>query len=92
MKFSIKENDGRYNLAKGDELGDWIIKTPSTKHQDLPEDEYTAMKLASLAGVETPEIKLVELGKLDSLPQFNLPDEKLAFAIKRFDREGEKLS
>ncbi len=89
MKFSMKENDGRYNLPRGDVLGDWIIKTPSTKHKDLPVNEYTAMKLASLVGVYIPEIKLVELDKLDNLPQINLPDEKLAFAIKRFDRDDD---
>lgn len=88
MKFSMKEKDGRYNLSKGDVLGDWIIKTPSTKHKDVPLNEYTAMKLAALAGIEIPEIKLVELDKLDQLPQINLPDEKLAFAIKRFDRNN----
>jgi len=86
MKFSMKEKDGRYNLSKGDILGDWIIKTPSTKHKDVPLNEYTAMSLASLAGINIPEIKLVELDKLENLPQINLPDEKLAFAIKRFDR------
>lgn len=86
MKFSMKEKDGRYNLSKGDALGDWIIKTPSTKHKDVPLNEFTAMTLASEAGVNVPEIKLVELDKLDNLPQINLPDEKLAFAIKRFDR------
>ncbi len=90
MKFSMKEKDGRYNLTKGDELGDWIIKTPSTKHKNVPLNEYTAMTLASLAGVEIPEIKLVELDKLDNLPQINLPNEKLAFAIKRFDRDQNK--
>ena len=89
MKFSMKENDGRYNLSRGDELGDWIIKTPSTNHKDLPVNEYTAMKLASLAGVDIPEIKLVELDRLDNLPQINLPDENLAFAIKRFDRDDD---
>jgi len=89
MKFSMKEKDGRYNLSKGDALGDWIIKTPSTKHKDVPVNEYTAMSLASLIGVDIPEIKLVELNKLDNLPQINLPDEKLAFAIKRFDRNSE---
>ncbi|MEJ2419229.1 MAG: type II toxin-antitoxin system HipA family toxin [Exilibacterium sp.] len=89
MKFSMKEKDGRYNLSKGDELGDWIIKTPSTKHKHVPVNEYTAMKLAALIGVDIPEIKLVELDKLDNLPQINLPDEKLAFAIKRFDREND---
>ena len=87
MKFSMKEKDGRYNLSKGDVLGDWIIKTPSTKHKFVQLNEYTAMSLVGLVGVDIPEIKLVELDKLDNLPQINLPDEKKAFAIKRFDRE-----
>ena len=90
MKFSMKEKDGRYNLSKGNVLGDWIIKTPSTKHKLLALNEYTAMSLAGLVGVDIPEIKLVELDKLDNLPQINLPDEKQAFAIKRFDREDDK--
>ncbi len=88
MKFSMKEKEGRYNLAQGDTLGDWIIKTPSTQYEDVPVNEFTAMTLASLAGVDIPEIKLVELDKLDNLPQIKLPDEKLAFAIKRFDRNA----
>ncbi len=87
MKFSMKEKDGRYNLSKGDALGDWIIKTPSTKHKNVPLNEYTAMSLAAMIGVDIPEIKLVDLDKLDNLPQINLPDEQQAFAIKRFDRE-----
>ncbi|MDB2595862.1 type II toxin-antitoxin system HipA family toxin [Pseudomonadales bacterium] len=89
MKFSMKEKDGRYNLCKGNALGDWIIKTPSTKHKDVPLNEYTAMTLASLAGIEIPEIKLVDLNQLDNLPQINLPAEQQAFAIKRFDRSGD---
>jgi serine/threonine-protein kinase HipA len=92
MKFSMKQQDGRYNLSKGDTLGDWIIKTPSTKHKDVPVNEFTAMTLASMAGVEVPEIRLVEVDKLDNLPQINLPDEKMAFAIKRFDRnDGQRI-
>lgn len=89
MKFSMKQQDGRYNLSKGDALGDWIIKTPSTKHKDVPVNEFTAMTLASIVGVDVPEITLVELDKLDNLPPINLPDEKLAFAIKRFDRNND---
>jgi serine/threonine-protein kinase HipA len=89
MKFSMKEQDGRYSLSKGDALGDWIVKTPSTKYKDVPINEFTAMSLASMVGVAVPEIKLVELDKLDNLPPINLPNEKLAFAIKRFDRNNE---
>ena len=88
MKLSMKEKEGRYDLSKGDVLGDWIVKTPSTKHKNVPLNEYTAMSLAAMAGIDIPEIKLVELNKLDNLPPINLPDEKLAFAIKRFDRQG----
>ncbi|MEE2023324.1 type II toxin-antitoxin system HipA family toxin [Alkalimonas mucilaginosa] len=90
MKFSMKERDGRYTLANGDILGDWIVKTPSTRHKDVPLNEYTAMQLAALVGIHIPETKLVELNKLDNLPQINLPGEKLAFAIKRFDREQDR--
>ncbi|MDO8845098.1 type II toxin-antitoxin system HipA family toxin [Methylicorpusculum sp.] len=88
IKFSMKENDGRFLLSKTGALGDWIIKTPSTKHKNVPLNEYTAMMLASLAGVDIPEIKLVEVDKLDNLPQINLPEERYAFAIKRFDRDN----
>ena len=59
MKFSMKEKDGRYNLTKGDELGDWIIKTPSTRHPFVPLNEFTAMSLATLAGTKQECIPLV---------------------------------
>ena len=87
MKFSMKEKDGRYNMTQSGELGDWIVKTPSTIHKNVPLNEYTAMTLAALAGVDIPEIKLIELDKLDNLPPINLPDENKAYAIKRFDRD-----
>ena len=67
-----------------------LLKTPSTKHKQVPVNEFTAMSLAKLAGVDIPDIQLVELDKLNNLPQINLPNEKLAFAIKRFDRENNK--
>jgi len=86
MKFSMKAKDGRYQLSNSDALGNWIVKTPSTKHALVPFNEYTAMTLAALAGITIPEIKLVRLDQLDHLPAINLPDENFAFAIKRFDR------
>lgn len=92
MKFSMKEKDGRYQLAHSGDLGDWIVKTPSTVHKHVPLNEYTAMTLARLAGVNIPDIALVPLHTLDRLPQINLPDEQYAFAIRRFDRnQGERV-
>ncbi|NQZ07623.1 MAG: type II toxin-antitoxin system HipA family toxin, partial [Algicola sp.] len=90
MKFSMKEKDGRYNLSNSGDLGDWIIKTPSTRHRNVPLNEYTAMQLAALAGVDIPQCQLIALNKIDNLPAINLPNEQQAFAIKRFDRDGNK--
>jgi len=86
MKFSMKEMDGRYQISRSGELGDWIIKTPSIKHKNVPLNEYTSMVLAQLADINIPDVKLIELAKLDNLPPINLPEEKYAFAIRRFDR------
>lgn len=92
MKFSMREQGGRFTLAHTlalddtSALGDWIIKTPSTQHAHVPLNEYSAMRLAQLAGIDIPEIKLIEMSQLDQLPPLNLPQEQYAFAIKRFDR------
>ncbi|MBB5021652.1 serine/threonine protein kinase HipA of HipAB toxin-antitoxin module [Desulfurispira natronophila] len=50
------------------------------------------MTLAKHAGVNIPDIALVPLEKLDTLPQINLPAERFAFAIRRFDRhDGQRI-
>lgn len=90
IKFSMREQDKRYRMAESGELGDWIIKTPSTRHRLVPLNEFTAMTLAQLAGIDIPDIRLVEMDAVDKLPAINLPHEEFAFAIRRFDREGKK--
>ncbi len=86
MKFSTIRQDGRYNI--GAEVGgdSWIIKTPSTVHRNVPENEYSVMKLAEAIAVDIPEIMLVPLDLLDNLPEIQLPNESFAYAIRRFDR------
>jgi serine/threonine-protein kinase HipA len=86
IKFSSAYKDGRYNIDSGIEGDNWIIKTPSTIHLYVPENEYTVMRLAESIGVDIPEIKLVELADLNGLPDIALPNESYAYAIKRFDR------
>lgn len=93
MKFSsVKNKDGRFNIGQDDNRDSWIIKTPSTVHKFVPYNEYTAMRLAEVAGVDIPEIKLVKITALDNLPDIQLPNEIHAYAIKRFDRqEGQRV-
>ncbi len=89
MKFSMRELGDRFTFNQRGTLGDWIVKTPSTTHPDVPLNEYTAMRLAAMAGVNIPDIQLVDMSQLDNLPAINLPKETKAFAIKRFDRDDQ---
>lgn len=86
MKFSMRSQDGRYITGDPDAPGDWIIKTPSTVHPFVPLNEYTAMTLAALAGVNIPEIKLIPMTHIEALPNINLPNEQYAYGIRRYDR------
>jgi len=88
MKFSMQEQDGRYQIAEAGALGDWIIKTPSTTHKHVPLNEYTAMRLAELVGIDIPDIRLIPMEQVEQLPHINLPNEPYAFAIRRFDRHN----
>lgn len=89
MKFSMKEKGTRFTLADPRELGGWIIKTPSTVFREVPANEFTAMTLSSMAGIKIPEIRLIDLSRIEGLDNFNLPQEEYAYAIKRFDRSGQ---
>ena len=89
MKFSTVRRDGRYNISAEVGTDDWIVKTPSTIHRNVPENEYSAMKLAESIGVDIPEIALISLDTLDNLPLIQLPDEEHAYAIRRFDRDAQ---
>ena len=86
MKFSSIRQDGRFNVSTQIGADSWIIKTPSTVHRNVPENEYTAMKLAESIGIDIPEIQLIPLEQLDNLPDIVLPNEKVAYGIRRFDR------
>ncbi len=90
LKFSMIERGGRFTLEDGNE--EWIVKPPHPSHPNVPANEYTMMRLAAAAGIQTPEVKLVKLDDVDlgglaglSIPQW----ETWAYAIKRYDRTPE---
>jgi Y4dM len=76
-------------------LGNWIVKTPSQSHPFVPENEYSMMRLAELAKIEIPPIKLTPISSLTGIADttiFNddmvdIYNPPLAYAIRRFDRQ-----
>jgi len=91
IKFSMLRDKGHFTLSKNNHYPDWIVKTPSIIHSQMPENEYSCMRLAEAIGIQIPDIQLVPLQEI-GLPPLNLPDESRAYAIKRFDRgEGSNI-
>ncbi len=87
LKFSMIERGGRFLLEEGDE--EWIVKPPHPVHSDVPRNEYTMMRLAAAAGIQTPEVKLVNIDAVDpgGIKGLSiLSRETLAYAVKRYDR------
>jgi serine/threonine-protein kinase HipA len=89
LKFSALKNRGKnggLTIPASGMGGDWIVKLPSARHPDVPENEFAAMSLAAKLGIDVPEIDLVPLEAIEGLPDGITRYGALAFAIRRFDR------
>ncbi len=88
LKFStLMGRRGGLTIPASGMGGDWIVKLPSPTHDNVPENEYAMMHMASLLGMNVPEIKLVALSDIENLPDFGKLRGSQALAVKRFDRE-----
>lgn len=89
MKFSMIKRNERLTIPAHGEGGDWIVKTPDTRHKDVPANEFTMMSLARAVGVEVPETLLLTRDRVDGrIPESLWPEsEDYAYAIRRFDRD-----
>ena len=87
MKFSMLRSADRFTCPAVSETGDWIVKLPDSKFSRVPLNEYLMMKLAGLAGIDVPEVRLVHRDELTALPpRVWTSQEDFAYAVKRFDR------
>ncbi|SKB26634.1 type II toxin-antitoxin system HipA family toxin [Sphingopyxis flava] len=92
LKFSAVKNQGRgggITIPVTGTGGDWIVKLPSSRFPDVPENEYAAMLLARRLGIEVPDVDLVPIDSIAGLPQGIRRYGARAFAIRRFDRSRE---
>lgn len=91
LKFSMLQRDDRFTAPGVGEGGDWIIKLPDRLFPDVPLNEFAMMELARLAGLDVPEIRLLDRQLLDDLPQGFWPaGETRAYGIRRFDRTQDR--
>lgn len=87
LKFSaVNEASGGLTIPAKGVGGSWIVKLPSQRFENVPENEYSMMTLARLVGIDVPALKLVELRDIRNLP-YGIGDLKgPGLVIERFDR------
>lgn len=94
LKFSaIQYASGGLTIPASGMGGSWIVKLPSSKFEDVPENEFSMMELARKVGMDVPETQLLSIEDIENIPdgigQFGSSfRNRRAFAIKRFDRIG----
>lgn len=87
LKFSaIMEASGGLTIPADGMGGSWIVKLPSTRFPNVPENEFVMMNLARTVGIEVPEVRLVPIKDIQGLPKDMGQLEGNALAVKRFDR------
>lgn len=87
LKFSaVKNATGGLTIPAEGVGGSWIVKLPSMRHEDVPQNEYAMMKLAEMIGMDVPEIQLIDPASISGLPDGMDKLKGQALAVKRFDR------
>jgi len=66
-----------------------ILKLPSLRYDDIPENEYSIISLAGKVGIEVPETQLVPMHRVEGLPpeavEGRMADAN-ALVVRRYDR------
>ena len=87
LKFSaVRDRIGGLTIPAKGVGGSWIVKLPSIRYDHVPENEFAMMKLASLIGMDVPQIQLVDIGAIGNLPEGLGVPAGQALAVRRFDR------
>lgn len=92
MKFSIHESDRGLTVPLSGSAGNAILKTPFQQagYVGVPEAEFAVMTLARNAGIEVPDVKLVDASQVAGLDEWaRLPGQ--ALLIQRYDRRDPNL-
>lgn len=87
LKFSaVQHASGGLTIPATGTGGSWIVKLPSSRFEDVPENEFAMMELARLIGMDVPETQLLSIDEIQNIPDGIGQFGNSAFAIKRFDR------
>lgn len=93
LKMSMLKQGERLTFPAVGEHGNIVAKLPSEKYRNLPEVEFSSMKLAEAVGITIPQMDLVSTKEISGLDNDILKGGDLVLAVQRFDRtpDGQRV-
>jgi serine/threonine-protein kinase HipA len=94
LKFSAIGRGGKQlRIPAEGRDGQWVVKLPSPRFANVPENEFAMMTLAKEIGIDVPEFGLIPVGSIGNLPPEFAEEKTNAYFIRRFDRgpDGERI-
>ena len=94
LKFSAIGRGGKQlRIPVQGRDGQWIVKLPSPRFPNVPENEFSMMTLGREVGIDIPEFGLISVSAIGNLPAEFAEDKTDAYFIRRFDRgpDGERI-
>ena len=94
LKFSAIGRGGKQlRIPVQGRDGQWIVKLPSPRFPNVPENEFAMMTLAKEVGIDVPEFGLMPVSSIGNLPAEFAEDKANAYFVRRFDRgpDGERI-
>ncbi len=85
-KFSMRYEGKGLVLPATGLGGDWIVKLPDRRFEQVPENEHAMLTWARLSGIDVPDVELVTGSMLHGLPEGLISAQESALAVQRFDR------
>ena len=92
VKFSMLRQGEHFTFGGSGEQGHYILKPPSNVFEALPLVEAATMAVAKAAGIETPDVRLVDPAQVEGISNMHSYRQGEPFyAIRRFDRLDDGL-
>lgn len=89
LKLSMIWSSNTLTLPGTDKFGDRLVKFPSARYAGVPENEYSMMRWAEAAGLDTPRVELRKASEVGPIPEaFKRLATSVVYVVDRFDRDG----
>jgi serine/threonine-protein kinase HipA len=91
VQFKISARMGKRGIAvpASSGIGDWILKFADQRFPTLAVNEFVTMTWAGAAGIDVPEIRLLDPDSVQGVDKLVVNPGDHIFAIRRYDRTDE---